>query len=89
MFYESLLNLENGDHVCPVFSFYGDQYRALVSGCCDNRGFVTTGSSDFVAGCLVGCCLLVNARLSLEISREWFVGSEKAERSSERGYCNL
>lgn len=89
MFYKSLLSLENGDHVCVSFSFYGDQYRAPVSGCCDNGGLVTIGSPDFVGGCLVGCCLLVNACLSLEISREWFVESENAEGNSESCCCDL
>lgn len=53
------------------------------------EALLTPGSPDFIGGCLVGCCLLVNAYLSLEISREWFVESENAERNSWKGYCNL
>lgn len=44
------------------------------------EALLTPGSPDFAGGwCLVGCCLLVNACLSLKISREWFVESENAE----------
>lgn len=48
VFYESLLSLENGDHVCDFFSaFNGDQYRAPVLGCYDNGGLVDPRITGF------------------------------------------
>lgn len=89
MFYESLLSLENDDHVCVFFFFFfsafmGTNTELRFQGAVTMKALLTTGSPDFVAGCLVGCCLLVNACLSLEISRSGLWG-QKRQKEAVRG----